>query len=41
MLAIKGVEEAAIIREESVAYLKVEKHVLDEEKLLSFAHAEN
>jgi MFS family permease len=41
LLAITGVVEAAIIKEENVAYLKVEKHVLDEEKLLSFAHSEN
>ena len=33
---IKGVVEVSIIAEEGVAFLKVEKHVLDEEKLLSF-----
>jgi MFS family permease len=37
LLAIPGVVEAAIIKDEGVAYLKVEKHVLDEEKLVSFA----
>jgi len=38
LLAIPGVAEAAIIVEDGIAYLKVEKHILDEEKLLSFAH---
>jgi len=33
---ITGVVEVSIIAEEGVAFLKVEKHVLDEEKLLSF-----
>jgi predicted MFS family arabinose efflux permease len=37
LLAVRGVAEAAIIKGEGVAYLKVEKHILDEEKLLSFA----
>ena len=37
LLAVRGVVEAAIIKGEGVAYLKVEKHILDEEKLLSFA----
>lgn len=37
LLAVTGVAEAAIIAEEGVAYLKVEKHILDEQKLLSFA----
>ena len=37
LLAIPGVVEAAIIKDEGVAYLKVEKHILDEEKLVSFA----
>ena len=41
LLAIAGVVEAAIVREEGVAYLKVEKNILDEEKLLSFAVSEN
>ncbi len=39
LLAIPGVAEAAIIVEDGIAYLKVEKHILDEEKLLSFAGA--
>jgi predicted MFS family arabinose efflux permease len=33
---ISGVVEVSIIADEGVAFLKVEKHVLDEEKLLSF-----
>ena len=37
LLAVTGVVEAAIIRTEGVAYLKVEKQILDEEKLLSMA----
>jgi len=37
LTAIAGVIEAAVIGEEGVAYLKVEKRILDEEKLLSFA----
>mgnify|MGYP001821898447 CR=1 FL=1 len=41
LLAVEGVVEAALIDEdgddESVAYLKVKKHILDEEKLLSLA----
>ena len=37
LLAVTGVAEAAVIREEGIAYLKVEKHILDEQKLLSFA----
>jgi MFS family permease len=41
LLLIPGVVEAAIIKDEAVAYLKVEKHILDEEKLLSFAAAEH
>jgi MFS family permease len=41
LLLIPGVIEAAIIKDEAVAYLKVEKHILDEEKLLSFAAAEH
>ena len=40
LLAIPGVVEAAIIKDEAVAYLKVEKHILDEEKLVSFARAD-
>ena len=37
LLAIPGVVEAAIIKDEGVAYLKVERNILDEEKLVSFA----
>ena len=41
LLAIEGVVEASLIDDENeegfVAYLKVEKHILDEEKLLSLA----
>ncbi len=40
-VAVKGVVEAALIDDEdqsgSVAYLKVKKRILDEEKLLSLA----
>ncbi|MBT8133672.1 MAG: MFS transporter, partial [Gammaproteobacteria bacterium] len=41
LLAVEGVVEAALIDEDgddqSVAYLKVKKRILDEEKLLSLA----
>ncbi|MCW8924064.1 MAG: MFS transporter [Gammaproteobacteria bacterium] len=37
LLAVAGVIEASIIRDEGVAYLKVQKDLLDEEKLLSMA----
>lgn len=37
LISVAGVVEAAIIAEEGVAYLKVERHILDEQKLLSFA----
>ncbi len=37
LLAVTGVVEAAIVKEEGVAYLKVQKDILDEEKLLSMA----
>jgi MFS family permease len=41
LLAVEGVVEASLIKEEEqsgfVAYLKVKKHILDEEKLLSLA----
>ncbi len=41
LLAVKGVVEAVLINDEKesglVAYLKVKKHILDEEKLLSLA----
>ncbi|HHO59048.1 MAG TPA: MFS transporter [Thiotrichales bacterium] len=44
LLAVAGVVEAAIIREpgvaDPVAYLKIEKHRLDEEKLLALGAAE-
>ena len=44
LLAVKGVVEAALVEEEKdmgfVAYLKVKKHILDEEKLLSLATSE-
>lgn len=36
LAAVSGVAEVAIVAPEGVAYLKVEKHVLDEKKLLSF-----
>ena len=41
LAAVAGVVEVVVIQDEGVAYLKVEKHVLDEEKLLSFAVTEN
>jgi len=37
LLAVDGVIEAVIIREEGVAYLKVQKSILNEEKLSSYA----
>ena len=37
LIAVPGVVEAAIIMDEGIAYLKVERHILDEKKLLSFA----
>ena len=37
LLAVTGVIEAAIVKEEGVAYLKVQKDILDEDKLLSMA----
>ena len=37
LLAVPGVVEAAIAPEEGIAYLKIEKRILDEQKLLSFA----
>ena len=37
LLAVRGVVEATIIKDEGVAYLKVQKNILDEEKLLSMA----
>lgn len=44
LLAVTGVAEASIIDEtdkDSVAYLKVDKKLLDEDKLLSFASDAN
>ena len=41
LLAVTGVVEAAIVKEEGVAYLKVQKDILDEEKLLSMAVVED
>ncbi len=40
LAAVAGVAEVSVIADEGVAYLKVEKHVLDDKKLLSFM-AEN
>ena len=34
--AVSGVVEVSVLADEGVAYLKVEKHVLDDKKLLSF-----
>jgi len=41
LAAVAGVVEVAVIADEGVAYLKVEKHVLDDEKLLSFRVNDN
>ena len=41
LAAVAGVVEVSVIAVEGVAYLKVEKHVLDDEKLLSFMATEN
>jgi len=41
LAAIAGVAEVSVIVDEGVAYLKVEKHVLDDEKLLSFMATDN
>jgi len=41
LAAVTGVVEVAVIADEGVAYLKVEKHVLDDEKLLSFRVNDN
>jgi len=41
LAAVTGVAEVAVIAGEGVAYLKVEKHVLDDEKLLSFMANKN
>jgi MFS family permease len=36
LAAVAGVVEVSVLADEGVAYLKVEKHVLDDKKLLSF-----
>jgi MFS family permease len=36
LAAVAGVAEVSVVADEGVAYLKVEKHVLDDKKLLSF-----
>jgi predicted MFS family arabinose efflux permease len=36
LAAVSGVAEVSVVASEGVAYLKVEKHVLDDKKLLSF-----
>lgn len=41
LAAVTGVAEVSVIADEGVAYLKVEKHVLDDEKLLSFMVTDN
>lgn len=41
LAAVAGVVEASVIAGEGVAYLKVEKHVLDDKKLLSFMANKN
>jgi MFS family permease len=41
LAAVAGVVEVSVIAVEGVAYLKVEKHVLDDEKLLSFRANDN
>ncbi|MBT8127438.1 MAG: MFS transporter, partial [Gammaproteobacteria bacterium] len=41
LAAVTGVAEVSVIAAEGVAYLKVEKHVLDDEKLLSFMVTDN
>jgi MFS family permease len=41
MRGINGVVEVSVIAEEGIAYLKVEKRTLDEEKLLSFRADDN
>jgi MFS family permease len=41
LAAVAGVAEVAVIADEGVAYLKVERHVLDDEKLLSFMVNDN
>jgi MFS family permease len=41
LAAVSGVTEVSVIASEGVAYLKVEKHVLDDKKLLSFMANDN
>ena len=41
LAAVAGVVEVAVVADEGVAYLKVEKNVLDDEKLLSFVADKN
>jgi hypothetical protein len=41
LAAVEGVAEVAVVAGEGVAYLKVEKHVLDHKKLLSFMANKN
>jgi dolichyl-phosphate-mannose--protein O-mannosyl transferase len=41
LAAVAGVVEVAVVADEGVAYLKVEKRVLDDEKLLSFVADKN
>ena len=41
LAGVAGVVEVAIVAHEGVAFLKVEKHVLDDEKLLSFMVTDN
>ena len=41
LAAVAGVVEVSVIADEGVAFLKVEKHVLDDEKLLSFGVNKN
>ena len=37
LVSVQGVAEASIEAEEGIAYLKVELHALDEEKLLKYS----
>ena len=41
LAAVDGVAEVAVVASEGVAYLKIEKHVLDDKKLLSFMANKN
>ena len=40
LLALAGVAEAVVVAEEGVAYLKVDKHQLDQNALLAYSVAE-